>query len=124
MCDQREFHFQSVQPVKALPPVVETVNEEEPEEYLDQTPKQQNESWFPRPTYNVSASGTYESRTDLDLHVDTTVLGKHCMVVFDTNRTMQMYHHFCQNLERLRKSEFLRGPLHMITQMEKRSSLF
>ena len=97
MCDQREFHFQSVQPVKALPPVVETVNEEEPEEYLDQTPKQQNESWFPRPTYNVSASGIYESRTDLDSHANTTVLRKHCMVVFDTSRTADVSP-FCQEL--------------------------
>ena len=73
--------------MKALPPIAETVHEEEPEEDLDQTPTQQNESWLPRPTYNVSASRTYKSRTDLDSQADTTVLGKHCVVVFDTNRT-------------------------------------
>jgi len=68
-----------------LPPIVETIQEEESEEDTDQTPTQQNESWFPRPTYKVSASGTYESRTDLDSHADTTVLGKHCMVVVESN---------------------------------------
>jgi hypothetical protein len=25
--------------------------------------------------------------TDLDSHADTTVLGKHCLVIYDTNRT-------------------------------------
>jgi hypothetical protein len=40
-----------------------------------------------RPKYNVSSLDSYESRTDLDLHADTTVLGKHCMIVYDTNRT-------------------------------------
>ena len=51
-----------------LQPIVETVHEEseeESEEEFDQTPEERDESWFPRQIYNVSASGTYESRTDL-----------------------------------------------------------
>jgi hypothetical protein len=43
--------------------------------------------WFPRPKYNVSGLGSYNSRTDLDSHADTTVLGMHCLVVYKTNRT-------------------------------------
>ena len=109
--------------MKAAPPVVETVYEEEPEEDLDQTPAQQNESWFPRPTYNVSSSGTYESRTDLDLHADTTVHGKHCMVVFDTNRTADVSP-FVPELGTAETVRIIMGPSYMITQMEKRSSLF
>jgi len=69
-----------------LQPIVETVHEES-EENFDQTPEEQDVSWFPCPIYNVSASSTYESRTDLDSHADITVLHKYCMVFYGTNRT-------------------------------------
>ena len=73
-----------------MPPIVETVYDEEFEDEFYQTPEGHNEYWFPCPIYSVSASGTYKSRIDLDSHADTTVLGKHCMGAYDTNRTAEL----------------------------------
>jgi hypothetical protein len=44
-------------------------------------------SWFSRPKYMVSSLSSNNSRTELDSHADTTVLGKHCLIVSQTNRT-------------------------------------
>jgi hypothetical protein len=44
-------------------------------------------TWYPHPKYNVSSLDSFESRTDLNSYADTTVLGKHCMIVYNTNCT-------------------------------------
>jgi hypothetical protein len=88
---------------------------------FDQTPQLLEPSWFPRPTYNVSSFNAYESRTDLDSHADTTVLGKHCIVVHDTNRTADVSP-FLPDLGTAEKSALLQALLLMITRMVKRLS--
>ena len=74
---------------KRMPPIVETVFEEENDDDFDQASEWNtfSPSWFPRPIYNVASSATYESRTDLDSHADTTVLGKHCEIIYTAKRT-------------------------------------
>ena len=81
------FSVNALEEQKKMPPIVETVLEDDEDCDLDQTSGETEPSWFPRPVYNVSSFGSYESRTDLDSHADTTVLGKHCTIIYTTNRT-------------------------------------
>jgi hypothetical protein len=82
---------------------VETVEEED--DAFDQTSNERNQSWF-----TVASLGAYESRTDLDSHADTTVLGKHCLVVCKTNRTANVSP-FLPELGTAEKVEIITGAI-------------
>jgi hypothetical protein len=71
------------------PAICETIIEESDDKIGSEepTPQERDQSWFPGPQYKVSSLGSYESSTYLDSHADTTVLGKHCLVVYETGRT-------------------------------------